>query len=199
MYAEAQKVLHPRARPQPRTPRRADEEERALVGGESADDVLQDALLALLSYNPNKLETTWEGLAVTIARNKAKDALRRATKGRRTATSGDEDDVTVVSLADDQVAREADRATGTTVEEEFIRTQQQIVLIGLARRLLDERERRIFFDVHHGGVSCAEVGRHLGLTGARVGQIYRQVSERLLDAARNDPSFPTDLPERRTR
>src|SRR4051812_45708764 len=57
--------------------------ERVLHGGESADDVLQEALIALLEFDADRLNTTWEALSVGIARKKAFAALRRATRGRR--------------------------------------------------------------------------------------------------------------------
>src|SRR5687768_15383545 len=75
MSAQIQKVIYGRGR-NPGS-------ERALHGGESAEDVLQDALIALLEYDPGKLRTTWEALSVGIARKKAFAALRRATRGRR--------------------------------------------------------------------------------------------------------------------
>lgn len=87
------------------------------------------------------------------------------------------------------------------LEQEFIESRQQQILLRLARELLDDRDRRIYFDIHHFGINRAEVGRALGLTGQRVGQIYRHVSERLLNAAHHDPTFRmlSNFTERRTR
>lgn len=200
MYAQIQKVLH--VPPQPRSEATAGHgTERTLVGGASADDVLQEALLGLLSYPPDKLETTWEALSVTIAQNKAKGALRKATKGRVRKTDDEEEpevEIDVISLSsspnDDEegtVGRElAETVAGASDPEgDFARTEQQLILLRLAREMLDERQRRIFFDVHFMGVHRAEVGRQLGLTGARVGQIYRAAAERLLNAAHNHPGF----------
>ncbi len=92
MGAQIHRVIHGR-RQDPRS-------ERALQGGESADDILQEALIALLEYDPVKLRTTWEALSVGIARKKAFAALRRATRGRRAegAGPGDRDEVTVIAL-----------------------------------------------------------------------------------------------------
>lgn len=72
--------------------------EQILGDGVSADDVLQQAVLALLSHA--ELPTTsWEALSVTIARNKAVDAVRHAAAGRRVgAADGDPDTITVVSM-----------------------------------------------------------------------------------------------------
>src|SRR5438552_3369485 len=102
MYAQIQKVLHRGVRPLQRSSDPAGwGVERALVGGESADDVLQEALLALLSYHPLRLTTSWEALAVGIAQKKAVAAIRRATKGRRPGNSPDsepEAEISVVPL-----------------------------------------------------------------------------------------------------
>ena len=60
-----------------------DGQERLLHGGVSARDVLQEALLDLLRYDPARLTASWEGLSVTIARRRAVDAVRESVKGRR--------------------------------------------------------------------------------------------------------------------
>lgn len=197
MYVQIQKITNPRVAPQHRASARADSgSELTLVGGESADDVLQDALLALLSYDPAQLTKSWEALAVGIAQNKAKQALRRATKGRRSSSSSDDspvEELKVVPLttSDNDGLEPIDTlsAEGADPEDEFIATRQQLILLRLARVLLDDRDRRIFFDVHHLGIPRAEVGRSLGLTGQRVGQIYQSVAKRLLEAAYSDPTF----------
>src|SRR5487761_1718247 len=77
-----------------------DGQERLLRGGVSARDVLQEALLDLLRYDPARLTTSWEGLSVTIARRRAIDAVRESTKGRRAATAAadDPDEITVVAF-----------------------------------------------------------------------------------------------------
>ncbi|MDX1876165.1 hypothetical protein SBI67_28945 [Mycolicibacterium sp. 120266] len=56
------------------------DEQRGLLGGEAARDVLQQALLELLGRQEAR---NWEGLGVRIAHMRAIDALRRATRGRR--------------------------------------------------------------------------------------------------------------------
>ena len=53
-----------------------------LEGGVATpEDVLREALAALQQYPPGRLRTTWEALAVRIARNKAVDAYRASQKG----------------------------------------------------------------------------------------------------------------------
>jgi RNA polymerase sigma factor (sigma-70 family) len=197
MYIQIQKVTHPFRAAAGRGDAGA-RHEHALVGGESPDDVLQTATLALLSYPPSHLTTTWEALAVGIARNKAKDAIRRATTGRTTSSADSEDagdpETNVVPLPTGGAGQnpiDSLPADGDTLEAEFIVSRQQQILLRLARELLDDRERQIFFEIHHLGSGRAEVGRKLGLTGQRVGQIYRKVAQQLLDAARDDPTFRT--------
>lgn len=198
MYAQIQKVMH--VAPQDRGDVAAGRGvERTLVGGTSADDILQEALLGLLRYPPAKLNTSWEALGVRIAQNKAKEALRKATKGRRRGTDGEDDEVEidVVSLNSpiqqdegsigEEIAHTLE--AGSDPEADFIRTEQQLILVRLARELLSERDRRIFFDVHFLAISNAEVGRQLGLTGARVGQVYTAAAERVLNAAHNHRDF----------
>ena len=195
MYVQTQKVMIPGAIPSTRRGARAGRgTERTVVGGEGPDDVLQDALIALLSYHPARLSTSWEALAVRIAQNKAKQALRTATKGRRHATADADStagEVTLVQLGavDGDPDPAGTHPSSTEPEAEFVQTRQQLILIRLARELLDERDRRIFFDIHYLEIPRAEVGRRLGLTGQRVGQIYRRAAERLLVAARDDPAF----------
>src|SRR5689334_11074518 len=60
MHRHIEYVLH-RTRP--------GDVERVLPGGESTFDVLQEALLALLSTRPGAVATSWEALAVGIAQN----------------------------------------------------------------------------------------------------------------------------------
>ena len=89
MHARIQKILFPgsprrRRRTTPHQPNDPDHTERILEGtAVSADDVLSDAAISLLDYSPDRLEGSWEGLAVRIARNKAVDALRASQKGLR--------------------------------------------------------------------------------------------------------------------
>ena len=90
MYAKIHKTLFPWSKPGRRPgsessqSNNADDPELILEGtGVSANDVLSEACEGLLLYPPERLHRTWEGLAVTIAENKANDALRSAGKGLR--------------------------------------------------------------------------------------------------------------------
>jgi RNA polymerase sigma factor (sigma-70 family) len=183
MAAQIHKVIHGRGW-DPRS-------ERALSGGESADDILQDALIALLEYDPAKLRTTWEALSVGIARKKAFSALRRATRGRRRERSGSDepDDITVVAF-DPTRTDVRDDADDRDPERAFERTQQQLVLLRLAREKLSDRERKVFFGIHFQGVTRAALAEEVGLTPQGVGQLYVRVVKSLYAATRADPSFP---------
>jgi RNA polymerase sigma factor (sigma-70 family) len=184
MCAQIHKVIYGRSRDR-RT-------ERTLHGGESADDVLQDALIALLEYDPGKLRTTWEALSVGIARKKAFAALRRATRGRRRAGTDpdDPDDVTVVAF-DGALTDLRDDSDDHDPELAFERTEQQLVLLRLAKERLSGRERKVFFDIHFDGVTRSALAREIGLTPQAVGQMYVRLVKSLYAAARDDPSFPT--------
>lgn len=63
----------------------------ALSGGEGPEDVVSQCLIELLR-KPAGHTTHWEGLAMRIAHDRAVDAVRRATKGRRSSSDRDIDD-----------------------------------------------------------------------------------------------------------
>jgi RNA polymerase sigma factor (sigma-70 family) len=188
MHLQIQRILHGR--------RTGDDEvERVLPGGTSVDDVLQDALLALLRTDPRLVRTTWEKLSVRIAQNKAKDALTDSTRGRRArdAEPGSPDDVTVVPL--DESDDPADLAHLSDPETAFAVGEQLQILIRLARETLTDRERRIFHTCFFTERSNRDLGKELGITGQAVGQQYRRILTGLYEAARRDPYFVSMLDE----
>ncbi len=73
----------------------------------------------------------------------------------------------------------------------FERTQQQLVLLRLARERLSGREQKVFFGIHFDGTTRAALAEEVGLTPQAVGQMYVRVVKSLYTAARDDPSFPT--------
>lgn len=166
--------------------------ERALAGGVSARDVLQEALLDLLGTDPQSLSRTWEGLSVIIARRRAIDTLRESTRGRRRrdAPAGTPDDITLIGydppLHDDLVA-----ASGDEAERAFVRNEQQKIILRVARELPDQ-EREIFFAIHFEGRTRVAVGDQLGLTPQRVGQIHKTALRKVWEQARSDPAFPAE-------
>lgn len=183
MHVQIQLVLHGR--------RISNEVERAVPGGASIDDVLQEALLALLRTEPGKVRVSWEALSVRIARNKAKDALIESTRWRRSpdAEPGSPDDVTVVSL--DELIDTADTNSMNDPEEAFVVAEQQLVLLRFARETLTQRERLIFFSGYYNTRTNRALGEQLGISGQAVGQQYRRILRDLYTAAQRDPSFPT--------
>jgi RNA polymerase sigma factor (sigma-70 family) len=170
-------------------------QERLLRGGVSARDVLQEALLDLLHYDPARLTNSWEGLSVTIARRRAIDAVRESTKGRRAADAAAEEPDKITVVAFDSLL---DEHTGAAVsgwddpEQAFACNEQQKVLRKLIREL-PEPARTIVNGLHFQGRTRVEVGKEVKLTPQRVGQIYTGTLPVLLEKARNDPAFPTDM------
>ena len=199
MYAKIQKTLfprNPRQRPRAETGGliNADDRERIREGtGFSADDVLSEALFGLLEYSPERLKGTWEGLAVTIAGNKATDALRASTKGLRGTDHRPE--LRIVSGDAGGKGPDGEREPALfevlpsncgDPEAEYLELEYVLKLRDLTRELLDDREQEIFFAIHFDGYSRKEVGDRLGLTSQRIGQIYKAVLHRL----ETHPDYP---------
>ncbi len=184
MHVQIQLVLHRR--------RIRDDVEPVLPGGASVDDVLQDALIALLRTDPANVRESWEALSREIARNKAKDALSKATSGRRKrgAEPDTPDDVTLVTFDDDFDTVGTD--LGNDPETAFVVAEQHRVLLRLARETLTERERLIFHTGYYKTKTDKELGEQLGgISSQAVGQQRRRILKSLYEAARPDPSFPT--------
>lgn len=184
MWATIQKVLFPHRHPRPYPP---DGAERAIAGGTSAEHVLQDALTGLLYCDHTKLQTTWEALGVRIARNKAIEALRNATKGRR-RTAGPE--LELVSLdANLEAGAELPDDNKFDAEAEYIAISQQLALRRLAERVFSPRDRDIYYRVHYLRTPLVELAPRYDLSPQRVGQIYAESARKLHAAAQTDPAF----------
>ena len=199
MFAKIQKTLFPenpgeRRRATVSQSKSAGQTERNLQGtGLSAEDVLSEALIGLLQYPPERLEGEWEGLAVTIAKNKAVDALRASGKGLRGT-----DHRTQLHLVSGDDEREGpDGETEATLfellpseqfdpEAEYYVIQGALKVRDLAREALNDRDQEILFAIHFFGYSRKEVGQRLDLTTQRIGQIY-DVALRTLEA---HPDYP---------
>ncbi len=165
----------------------ANNQERILVGNAvSADDVLSEALIGLLQYPPEDLNGTWEGLAITIARNKAIDALRASQTGLR----GTDHRPQLHIVSGDADSEGPDGETEPTLfevlpsnwrepEAEYLVKQGVLKLRDLARETLDNRDQEIFLEIHFLGYSRKEVGARLGLTSQRIGQLYNAALRRL--------------------
>ena len=197
MYATIHKVL---GWPNPGLVRRSrrlegsGRAEPALVGtGVSADDILADALIALMEYPPDRLRGSWRALAVTIARNKAIEALRVAGKGLRGTAqrpefylvSGDAEG-TGPEGKTQRAILEALPAEWDDLETEYYALLRVDNLRDLARETLDKTSLDVYFAVHFKGYKRVEVGRVLKCSPQRVGQIYKAAVHRL----RVDPRYP---------
>jgi DNA-directed RNA polymerase specialized sigma24 family protein len=118
MWWEILKVLHQRRRRRGKP----GQPELALIGGASAEDVLQDALFGLLRYEP-KDGVDWEALGVRIAQNKAKEALR---KSRAYRARVDGPDIEVASLdvenpeGESRAEQFRDHGDGSFTEEQAV-------------------------------------------------------------------------------
>lgn len=169
-------------------------EERLLCGGMSVRDVLQEAFLDLLRFDPASLSGSWEALSVTIARRRAIDAVRASVRGRRAgdATTDGPGEINVVAF--DPTLQEHNLAAATIDEPEraFVLNEQQRVLLRLTRDL-PELQRTIFNAVHFQGRTRVEVAKEVGLTQQRVGQIYKAALMKLWERARSDPAFPSEV------
>lgn len=186
MYAKIQKTLfpwrNPERRPRPETSQfnGAGSVERILDGtGVSADDVLSEASLGLLGYPPERLESTWEALAVRISEYKAIDALRASEKGLRGTDHRPELHLVSGDLEREGPDGEIEPSIFVGIpsdwgnpEAEYFELEAALKLRNLARELLDKRQQRIFFAIHFDDYTRREVGEQLGLTSQRVGQIY---------------------------
>lgn len=183
MRASIQKVLFPQHHAPPYPPNGP---ERALAGGTSAEHVLQDALAALLYYDENMVQSTWEAVGIRIARNKAVEALRKATKGRRRATGPE---LQLVSLDANREAGEELRDDVFDAEAEYIAINQQLILCRLAQQVLSLRDRDIYYRVHYLRTPLVELAPRYDLSPPRVGQIYAKSARKLHAAAQSDPGF----------
>ena len=197
MYAKIHKVLrwsNPGLKRASRRLEGSGQEERTLVGtGVSADDILADALVALLEFPPDRLRGSWRALAVIVARNKAIKALRAAGKGLRGTehrpkfhlVSGDAEGTGPEGTTQKAIL-EVLPAEWDDLETEYFALRGVEDLKGLARQLLDKVSLDVYFAVHFDGYSRVEVGLMLQCSPQRAGQIYKAVVHRL----RADPRYP---------
>lgn len=186
MWRRIQKTISPMVPPKRRSASTADLQ---LAGGIRADAVLNEALDAVLYFEPSNLTGTWEGLATAIAHNKAVKAVRNNTKGRRRA----EREIDLASI-------DREDPDGRTLGEEFedeladpegeaIALGQERILQRLAVELLSDRDRDIYYRRHYLWQTRAAIADLHSLTEAGVGYVYVAAAKKLLAAARQDPEF----------
>ena len=174
----------------------------ATADGTSAvnpDDVLIEAFVGLLEYSPEDLKHTWEGLAVRIAQRRTIDAVRAAQKGLRGTehrpqlrlVSGDAESEGPGGKIEPALF-EVLPGNSPDPEAEYLELEFVLVLRDLARDVLDERAREVFFAIHFEGYNRIEVAERLGLTSQRISQIYLSAARSLYD----HPNYPFKLDKR---
>lgn len=165
---------------------------RALQGtGMGVEDIAAEAYADIWMFDPTQLRGSWEALARSIAHNKTVKALRAAGKGLRGTehrpelrlVSGDAE----TTGQDGEPRRIFDSipAESEEFENETIDKINAHALNELARGIFDERQYKIFTCVAHEGRSYVEVGDIINMTGARVGQIFNQLIDQLMQHPEN--------------
>ena len=159
----------------------------------SAEDVLAEASEAILRYPVARLDGSWEALAVVISRNKAVSALRAAKAGLRGTEHREPLRLVSGDTYEEGAGRDSELAPFEVLpsdwgdpEEEYWETERALKLRNLARDVLDERSRYVFLAIYFEGRSRVEIGKELGVTGQRVGQVFREACEQLS----TDPDNP---------
>lgn len=186
MWRQIQKTISPHVRPKRRSRSGADLQ---LAGGIKADEVMNAALDGVLYFEPSRLKGSWEGLATTIAHNKAVHAVRDNAKGRHRAkrevdlASIDREDPDGGTLGDEL----ADELTDP--EAEAIALGQERIYQRLAEQILSERDRAIYFRIHYFGETRAAISGDYDLTGPGVGYVYLKAARKIHEASRQDPDF----------
>lgn len=189
MWKAIQKTLHHNVRPRS-APART---ELTLVGGVSAHDIMQEALIGLLRHDPDGVDN-WKGLGVRIAQNKAKQAIRSSRAHRRREGL---DDIEIASLdmpnADGQPLVDSLAGTSDT-EMEALRTveslERQQRIERMINQTLTDRDRAIVFRIQR-GETREDVRKDYDLTAQRIGQIYTQAFDKLRAALRDElPDIP---------
>jgi DNA-directed RNA polymerase specialized sigma24 family protein len=161
-------------------------------GGVSAEDVLTDAFGALLQTPETAVTTTWEALAVGIARNKTKGALRKA--GAWLHETERRPRLTVVSTdapgrpgSDGETAGpplELIEDPTVDLDDEFTQTSQQLELLRLAQEMLDDRDRTVFLGMHFRTRTRQSLAAEFNLTAPGVTHVYRTIAKRLYEHPR---------------
>lgn len=199
MWAEIHKVLH--RPPQKRRRSRGSDvagrigeavSDELLSGSVSADDVLDEAFADLMLTPETAVATSWEALAVGIARNKAKGALRdgqawlreTANRPKLTLVSGDQPGPPDRDGEPAAPLLELIADPDVDLDDEFIKTSQQLELIRLAREILDDRDRTIFLGLHFDSRTRKSLAEEFDLTPPGVTHVYRTTAKRLYEHPR---------------
>lgn len=190
MWVEIQKVMFAG---RPRRPLRSPAKtELTVVGGASAEDVLSEAVHALLQYAPDG-DVIWEAVGSTIAQRRAIAAVRTARKNR-SLPAGSEIGITSLDLENEDggplFGELADPSAPTDDEiiDGVLRAERVLAIRTVAEEVLPLRDRDIVFRVTRGETNEA-VASDVGLSAQRVGQIYRESTRRINARLRSEPTF----------
>lgn len=196
MWGQIHKVLR---RPAPPRHRSRGSDLAAVIGepvrtelllgatGISTEDILAIAFADLLQTPATAVTTSWEALAVTIARNKTIGALRdgqawlyaTTTRPKLTVVSGDTPGSADQASEPTASLFEILADPGLDLEEEFITTRQQMELNSLAREVLDDRDRTIYLGCHFQTRTRQSLADEFNLTAPGVTHVYLKVARQL--------------------
>lgn len=190
MWLVIQKVMFPgNARRPLRNPAKT---ELTVMGGLSLEDVFNEALHALLQYEPAG-DVNWEKVAITIAHRRAVDAVRKATK-HRALPDGSEIHIVPFDIEDEKGERLATRVAdpGEAPDDDAIdralRADRLLAFRKVAEQVLPQRDRDIVFRRTRGETNVT-IAKDVGLTEQRVGQIHRESLRKINGRLRSDPTF----------
>ena len=139
---------------------------------DQADDVVNDAMLSLIS-SPPKAVQNWEAIMVTVAKRRALDRIgTAAVRHAGSELDTDLDGERVPDIADD-VADDVDR-------------QRICARIWDHLGILDDRHRKVAWEYVALDRPRAEVAAELGVTPGRVSQMAKTALEKLRDELRSE-------------
>ncbi len=137
-----------------------------------AADVVQDAIVSIMNSPPSGVRN-WEAFLVTAAKRKALDFLKSALVAH--AGPGlDDDDEGELSFAHPAVDVEEE-------VQELLENERRAAVLRDCLRILDDRHRRVVWDIQVRGRSRGEVAEELGVTPPRVSQMMTKALAQLRD------------------
>lgn len=137
-----------------------------------AADVVQDAIVSIMNSPPSGVRN-WEAVLVTAAKRKALDFLKSALV-THAGPALEDDDEGELSFAHPAV----------DVEEEvqdLLENERRAAVLRECLRTLDERHRRVVWDIQVSERSRAEVAEELGVTPPRISQMMTKALAQLRD------------------
>ena len=137
-----------------------------------AADAVQDAIVSIMNSPPSEVRN-WEAFLVNAAKRKAQDFLKSAlVKHTGPELDGDEDgDPFFVDPTVD--------VEGEVLE--LLENERRAAALRECLQTLDERHRRVVWEIQVRGRSRAEVAEELGVTPPRVSQMMTKALAQLRD------------------